>query len=1069
MATTPQTKMLLAGLFMAGFLAASVPAAAQSAGDSGRPFPAPIADQSVHNLRYVEVPGSDVRLALWEQTGPSGGLDAYYAISLDGGGFDTVRKTSYQVHLRYASFDPLRAVPAVPDELVADASADEQIYLVQFVTQPLDVFRADIRALGGVVYKFIADHTHLVRMTSAVRDQVSQLPYVRWIGPYHPAYRMEEYLLEHRARAAEFFPRQRYNIMVFEAGTQQKDAVAERIAALGGEINMANAGKFLLEATLAPEQLFEVVRWNEVLFVDRWSPYTTDMDVVREIGGANYIETVGGFTGTGVRGEIIDLGFNTSHVDFQSRPLILHTAVSQDSHGAACSGICFGDGTGNAQARGMLPDGQGIVADWDVVSVGQARYDHTGELVADPYYAVFQTASVGSAQTTQYTNVSADTDAALFDFDILHCQSQSNLGNQNSRPQAWAKNIVACGGIYHYDTLTKDDDRWSHGASIGPAADGRIKPDLCHFYDNIFTTYCCTPTSYTSSFGGTSGATPIVAGHFGLFFQMWAAGTFGNDYDPQGTVFENRSHMTTAKAALINTASQYPFPPATDIGRFQQGWGMPDLQHLYDMRESLFVVDEEDILTNLDTITYYLTVLVDEPALRVTMTYADPPGVPGASVHRINDLTLKVTAPSGDVYWGNNGLTGGHWSTPGGSANTVDTVENVFVQDPVAGAWIVEVIASEINEDGHVETPQMDADFALVVSGAVAEPPALQIRLPGGLPQYIAPGQTTDIDVQIIDGQETYVPGTALLHYRFDSGDLFSSVPMTPVGGVDFVATLPRPYCDDIPEFYFSAEGDGGTVVYNPSNAPDGTYTAEVGEFITAFTDAFDTDPGWTTQAAWAFGQPSGGGGEYGGPDPTSGHTGNYVYGYNLSGDYDNNMPERHLTSTPIDCTGLTNMRLKFWRWLGVEQALYDHAYVRVSNDGTNWATVWENGGEIADTGWVEMDLDISAIADDQPAIYLRWTMGTTDGGWRYCGWNIDDLELVGFICETPYDVGDLNCDGLVDGFDIDPFVLVMGDEDPYDAYYTLYPDCDHMLADINGDDSIDGFDIDAFVELLKG
>ena len=39
----------------------------------------------------------------------------------------------------------------------------------------------------------------------------------------------------------------------------------------------------------------------------------------------------------------------------------------------------------------------------------------------------------------------------------------------------------------------------------------------------------------------------------------------------------------------------------------------------------------------------------------------------------VNDLTLKVTSPNGSVYWGNNGLLAGNWSTAGGSANTVDT------------------------------------------------------------------------------------------------------------------------------------------------------------------------------------------------------------------------------------------------------------------------------------------------------------------------------------------------------------------------------------------------------------
>ena len=66
---------------------------------------------------------------------------------------------------------------------------------------------------------------------------------------------------------------------------------------------------------------------------------------------------------------------------------------------------------------------------------------------------------------------------------------------------------------------------------------------------------------------------------------------------------------------------------------------------------------------------------------------------------------------------------------------------------------------------------------------------------------------------------------------------------------------------------------------------------------------SLDTDPSWTTEGEWAFGQPTGGGGTDGVPDPTIGYTGSNVYGYNLSGDYTNNLSETHLTSTVIDCT----------------------------------------------------------------------------------------------------------------------------------------------------------------------
>ena len=42
--------------------------------------------------------------------------------------------------------------------------------------------------------------------------------------------------------------------------------------------------------------------------------------------------------------------------------------------------------------------------------------------------------------------------------------------------------------------------------------------------------------------------------------------------------------------------------------------------------------------------------------LKITMTYKDLPGVPSNSSARINDLDLKLTSPSGLVYWGNHGL-----------------------------------------------------------------------------------------------------------------------------------------------------------------------------------------------------------------------------------------------------------------------------------------------------------------------------------------------------------------------------------------------------------------------------
>jgi serine protease AprX len=639
----------------------------------------------------------------------------------------------FVLELKYARFDPLGgAAPAVDPLLAADR--ETSLYIVQFQATPSEADRQAVRDAGAEVLQYLVSRSHIVRMDRAARAAVEALPSVRWVGPYHPAYRLDP-PLRAALMAGDALGDQRYLIHVTRPGPDEKETVAERIREMGGVIDKLTPHGYVLQATLSPDQLIEVVHMNEVLFIDPWRAPQTYMNNVRIDGGANYVESVAGYTGQGVRAEVMDGGLLTSHQDFQSNPPIIHVANGPSTwHGTSVYGIVFGDGTGNPTGRGMLPDAQGIFSAYG--SLGD-RYQHIMELVADPYNAVFQTNSWGSCCTTQYGVQAADMDLIIFDSDFLLLQAQANEGSQNSDVIAFAKNIVSVGGIQHFDTLSRADDQWGFAGSIGPAADGRIKPDLAYWYDHIFTT--SDDGSYTASFGGTSAATPETAGHFGLMFQMWSEGIFGNPVTPGGTVFENRPHRATAKALMVNTAEPYEFTgPTHDLTRVHQGWGLANVANLYDTRDKILVVDEEDVLTDGQSIAYVAAVGSGEPRLKATLVYLDPPGNPASSVARINDLSLKVTSPGGTVYWGNNGLQEGNVSTPGGSPNDVDTVENVWIENPQVGTWTVEVIAHEIVEDSHVETPQIDADFALVVSGAeqgpgfglAADPPTQNICAP---------------------------------------------------------------------------------------------------------------------------------------------------------------------------------------------------------------------------------------------------------------------------------------------------------------------------------------------------
>jgi C1A family cysteine protease len=160
---------------------------------------------------------------------------------------------------------------------------------------------------------------------------------------------------------------------------------------------------------------------------------------------------------------------------------------------------------------------------------------------------------------------------------------------------------------------------------------------------------------------------------------------------------------------------------------------------------------------------------------------------------------------------------------------------------------------------------------------------------------------------------------------------------------------------------------------------------------------SMDQDPGWEREGLWEYGRPQGQGGEHGNPDPSSGHTGTNVIGYNLEGDYENYLEGTYLTAGPLDCSEIYNPELSFQRWLNVQEHGFDQASVLVSAGDGEWITVWTNpGSAVTDSAWVEVGYDISGVAEGEDSVYVRWVMGPTNMGWTYSGWNIDDVAISG-------------------------------------------------------------------------
>ncbi|MGK0202457.1 MAG: serine protease AprX [Planctomycetota bacterium] len=626
---------------------------------------------------------------------------------------------SSRIRLRYENFDPLRSQPEALPSLRSVAT--ERLFIVQFAAMPTEADRNALAALNGEVHSYLPDNAYVVRMAPNRAGEVGVLPAVRWVGSYHAAYRLDPALIAGLAKGK--LETARYNMVVVDKHSD-KPALGAQIRAIGGTVDNEHAGSLLYTATLTPEQLVQAAHMNEVLWIDEWSAVEMDVDNARIQGGANHVENNAGYSGATINLHIYE-GIDISHPGYSGPVIAVNSTTASTGHGTNTAGIVFGDGTGNPQFRGFAPDAGKFFTNYSTVT--GSRWQVCNDLI-NIHNVSHTTASWGDARTFFYTAVSADADDIIFDNDICWTQSQSNAGNQDSRPQAWAKNIFSIGGVRHGNNADPLDDSWNGSGSTGPASDGRIKPTLAAYYDNIGTT--SQGGGYTTTFGGTSGATPICAGHNALAIEMFTddsgtpgVGPFGNVLrNPGGSAHSNRPHFTTLKCLQVASASKYAFNAAsTDNRREHVGWGFPNLQKMYDNRANTLVVDEGDVLTQGQSTTYNHNVPAGENSFQAVLNYSEPAGNPAALSQLVNDMSLKVTSPNGTVYWGNDGLEDGNWSSVGaavGPEDHVNPIECVFVANPAAGSWTVEVIATAIVMDNHVETGAVDADYGLVISSS---------------------------------------------------------------------------------------------------------------------------------------------------------------------------------------------------------------------------------------------------------------------------------------------------------------------------------------------------------------
>jgi hypothetical protein len=231
---------------------------------------------------------------------------------------------------------------------------------------------------------------------------------------------------------------------------------------------------------------------------------------------------------------------------------------------------------------------------------------------------------------------------------------------------------------------------------------------------------------------------------------------------------------------------------------------------------------------------------------------------------------------------------------------------------------------------------------------------------------------------------------------------------MHPTGATNqFLAMLPA-VASGVVTYRIEAVHSSGTIVRTPATG-NYTYQIDSGTFGSFFQETFEgSAPGWVsaqiaTQNDWQLGVPQGKSGTSQGiawSDPGVAAVGTRAYGNDLgignyNGAYQPNV-HNYLRSPVLNCTGKTGVRIRFRRWLTVEEGIYDEAGLYC-----NGQLVWQNqaNGNHIDTSWQSVEYSVP-WADNNPSVQFEWRL-ITDGGLNLGGWAIDEVEVGETIAVT--------------------------------------------------------------------
>ncbi|MBK8880543.1 MAG: S8 family serine peptidase [Haliscomenobacter sp.] len=439
---------------------------------------------------------------------------------------------------------------------------------------------------------------------------------------------------------------------------------------------------------LPADQLPALAAQPWVLYLEPWpSPPQWEGNGSRQYHGVPQYHA---YRNSGLDGSGVSILFSedgsVAHPDLADR-LIDLTGKKESKHAPASVGMAVGNGAIDPLAEGIAPKATPLIRlleGYDQITQAATYYS--------TYGVTLTSNSFGDGCGGFYNSF-----ARLLDEVSL---SSPKVGHIFS---AGNSSIFSCSNTYSW-IVQADGRRWgnitgglktgknalvvgnidSNGAldfnsSRGPAADGRIKPDICAFGQGDWT---LAPSEGYQISSGSSAAAPVVAGIAALLYQQYRQ---MRQTDPD---------FALIKSLLLNTAK--------DLGRpgpdFEYGFGAANAFNALTALQNQWYLSGS--VAHGQTQTHVLPVPAGVKTLKVLLYWHDAPGSPLAAKALVNDLDLEVTDAAGKRVLPQVLSSASHpdsllrLAAPG--ADRLNNAEQVVLSLPSSGTYAIRVKGYEI-------------------------------------------------------------------------------------------------------------------------------------------------------------------------------------------------------------------------------------------------------------------------------------------------------------------------------------------------------------------------------------